>query len=266
MAQSRVSVRKAGLSRKIETVAYVSGNCLFLREMQAVSLSSLVDSKLFYGSLRLCLVVVNELLAGIQEINLKDNFMRMYLKSIGFLEESRQKFLELTDFYKDASGEISFGQNNAAFCEVDYLRLFNQRSPTELRVFVQKFMDDELFTRRVYTLRELYLAKRSFNAFMFELLENLSEQAKEKIALGLGQSVIDVVDVRSDAEFLKRQFRESLGSAAAEKHLSVEKLGDLDEVDLEGEEIVFALLQTEENVGFWEREFGIERRDRREKG
>ena len=37
---------------------------------------------------------------------------------------------------------------------------------------------------------------------MFELLEGLSEQAKEKIALGLGQEGIDVMDIKIDAMYI----------------------------------------------------------------
>lgn len=157
--------------------------------------------------------------------------------------------MELTDFYKENPNDISFGQNNATFFKVDYLRLFNKKSEQELLTFFQKFMDEDVFTRRVYILRELYVAKQHFNSFMFELLENLSQQAKEKIAMGLNQEGIDVVDVRTDALFIKSQYKDQVDPEIVRRHLSADRLDDLDEIDLEGEEIVYALLQTEENVG-----------------
>lgn len=179
--------------------------------------------------------------------------MRLYLKSIGFLEESKQKFLNLTDFYFDDANDISFGQNNMLFYPINFLRLFNKKSEKELLIFCQKNMTDEIFTRRVYILGELYEAKKSFNSFMFDLLEDLSEQAKEKIALGLGQEGIDVVNVKTDALFIRNQFRETIGDKIIKKHLSIDTIKDFANIDLQGEEILYALLETEANVHLFKR-------------
>jgi hypothetical protein len=216
--------------------------------VQAIALSSLLDSKLFYGSLRLCLVIINNLISNVQKIDLKQHFMRLYLRSIGFLEDSKNKFIELTNFYSEDSHDISFGENNTVYYPVDYLRLFNKKSEQELFIFTQKYMNDDIFTRRVYILQELYMAKKVFNLFMFELLEGLSEQAKEKIALGLGQEGIDVMDVRIDAKFIKKQVEETINKEIIQKHFKIETLHNLDDIDVQGEEIIYALLQTEENV------------------
>jgi hypothetical protein len=216
--------------------------------MQAITVSSFKDSKIFYGSLRLTLVVINEFLKSVEELDLKNTFMRLYLKSIQFLEESKKKFFELTDFYFDDANDISFGENNMVFYPINFLRLFNKKSEQELMIFAQKNLTDEIFTQRVYVLRELYEAKQSFNSFMFELLEDLSEQAKEKIALSLGQEGIDVVNVKMDAMFIKQQFQDKFGGNVVDKHLSVEELKNFNQVDLQGEEMIYALLQTEANV------------------
>ena len=112
-------------------------------------------------------------------------------------------------------------------------------------------MTDEIFARRVYILRELFVAKKSFNVFMFELLEGLSEQAKEKIALGLGQEGVDVMDVRVDAQFIKQQFQRTLGKEVARKHSSVDSLSGFKDLDFQGEEIICSLLQIEEDVALY---------------
>ena len=248
--RSRPNFKRKEKVNKIETIEYISGNCLFLREVQAITLSSLLDSKLFYGSLRLSLVIIHELLLSVQEVDLSKNLMRLYLKSVFFLDDAKQKFLQFTNFYSENIDDINFEDNNIKYYSIDFARLFNKKSEQELLLFTQKNMNDEIFSRRVYILRELYLAKKNFNIYMFELLEGLSEQAKEKIALGLGQEGIDVMDVKIDAMYIKKQFQETLGKKIAEKHLSVDILGEIKNIDLQAEEIIYSLLQTEENVIF----------------
>lgn len=202
---------------------------------------------MFFGSLRLNNIILNELL---QDCGQKIQFLKMmkvYLQSVPFMQNSKNKFENLFSFYKDQN-QLSFENNNLKFAPIDFLRLFNLSTEKELLNFFKINLSDDVFETMVLSLKELCLVKSQFNSFMFKIFDSLSENVKEKISVTLKEENWDMLNVKEDTAFLKSLFKKNCSNEIVKKHLSIEYLNDVTNLQFYSDKIILSLFVIEEEV------------------
>lgn len=202
---------------------------------------------MFFGSLRLNNIIINELL---QDCSQKIQFLKMmkvYLQSVPFIENSKNKFETLFSFYKDQD-QLCFQDNNLRFAPIDFLRLLNLPTEKELVNYSKVNLPDELFETMVLSLKELCLVKSQFNSFMFKVFDSLSENVKEKVSVTLQEENWDMLNVKEDTAFLKSLFKKNCSNEIVKKHLSIEYLHEVGNLHLYSDKIILSLFVIEEKV------------------
>jgi hypothetical protein len=173
--------------------------------------------------------------------------MKVYLQSVPFIENSKNKFETLFSFYKDQD-QLCFGENNLRFTPIDFLRLFNLPTEKELINYSKVNLPDDLFETMVLSLKELCLVKSQFNSFMFKVFDSLSENVKEKVSVTLQEENLDMLNVKEDTAFLKSLFKKNCSNEVVKKHLSIEHLHEMGNLHLYSDKIILSLFVIEEEV------------------